>query len=139
MYKQTKKAFTLIELIFVIVVIGILASFALPKFNDTRESAIINNVKQDIITISNSVKSRHMLKGDVTDISNAVELNTDRWTLDSGKLKVEYKISNNTCVAIEIDKSSATHKLDITITPSSTDMCQKIANDGVASSSETLY
>ncbi len=136
---NSKKAFTLIELIFVIVVIGILASVALPKFNDTRESAIINNVKQDISTIKNSIKSRHMLKGDVTDVSNAVELNTDRWILDSTNLKVEYKISSTTCVSIEVDKSSSTHKLDVVITPTSTELCQKLADDGVANSSETLY
>ncbi len=136
---NNKNGFTLIELIFVIVVIGILASFALPKFNETRESAIINNLKQDISTISNSIKSRHMLKSDILDISDAVELNTDTWTLDSTKLKVEYKISNATCVSIEVDKTSSTHKLNVTITPSSTTLCQKIADDGVANSSEELY
>ncbi|MBL6970248.1 MAG: type II secretion system protein [Campylobacterales bacterium] len=136
---NNKKAFTLIELIFVIVVIGILASFALPKFNETREAAVAKTIKQDISTIATSIKSRHALKSDILDISDAVELNTDTWTLDSTKLKVEYKISNATCVSIEVDKASSTHKLNVTITPTSSTLCQKIADDGVANSSEDLY
>ncbi len=37
-----KKAFTMIELIFVIVIIGILASIAIPKLTATREDAIVS-------------------------------------------------------------------------------------------------
>lgn len=136
---NNKKGFTLIELIFVIVVIGILASFALPKFNETREAATAKTIKQDISTITTSIKSRHALKSDILDISDAVELNTDTWTLDSTKLKVEYKISNATCVSIEVDKTTADHQLKTTITPTSSTLCQNIADDGVVSKTETLY
>jgi len=39
---MNKKAFTLIELVFIIVIIGILASIALPKFNKMDDTAKIN-------------------------------------------------------------------------------------------------
>ena len=45
------RAFTMIELIFVIVVLGILAAIALPKFGQTRELADIAKGRSDIATI----------------------------------------------------------------------------------------
>ncbi|OPX27559.1 MAG: hypothetical protein B1H07_01135 [Campylobacteraceae bacterium 4484_166] len=131
-----KKAFTLIELIFVIVVIGILSSFALPKLNDTREHAIINSVKQDIGSITTAIKSHYLIKGDITKISDAIKYNESLWS--GSDLFIEYKISSNSCVSIEVDKSS-TVMLNITITPSSHSLCQKLANLGVSSTKEELY
>ena len=57
-----KKAFTMIELIFVIVILGILAAVALPKFATSQESAIEANAKQQIQAIRASIESDHMLK-----------------------------------------------------------------------------
>lgn len=133
-----KKAFTLIELIFVIVMIGILAAVAIPKFNDTREDAISKSIKQDVNTIQKAIKSYYMVQGDITDISDAVEVNGDRWILDTTKLILEYKISGTTCVEIEVDKTSS-HTLKTTITPSSHTLCQSISDDGVTNSSAILY
>lgn len=45
------RAFTMVELIFVIVVLGILAAIALPKFAQTRELADIAKGRGDVATI----------------------------------------------------------------------------------------
>lgn len=42
--KKTKKAFTMIELIFVIVIIGILTSVALSKLAVTRDDAVLSTI-----------------------------------------------------------------------------------------------
>lgn len=58
-----KKAFTMIELIFVIVIIGILASVAIPKLSATRTDAVIN---AEIVSLKQSVanlQGEYLAKG----------------------------------------------------------------------------
>ena len=52
-----KKAFTMIELVFVIVVLGILASVAIPKFSATRDDATLARVKKQITAIRTSIEN----------------------------------------------------------------------------------
>src|SRR4026209_1428989 len=45
---RNKKGFTLIELLIVVVIIGILAAIAIPKFSDTKEKAYLASMKADL-------------------------------------------------------------------------------------------
>jgi type IV pilus assembly protein PilA len=45
---KARKGFTLIELLIVIVIIGILAAIAIPKFGKTRERAYFNAMQSDL-------------------------------------------------------------------------------------------
>jgi len=45
---SNKKGFTLIELLIVVVIIGILAAIAIPKFANTKEKAYIASMKADL-------------------------------------------------------------------------------------------
>jgi type IV pilus assembly protein PilA len=45
---HTKKGFTLIELLIVVVIIGILAAIAIPKFASTKEKAYLAAMKSDL-------------------------------------------------------------------------------------------
>lgn len=60
------KAFTMIELVFVIVVLGILAGVAVPKLAATRDDATIAKMRGDIAAIRSGlslVRSENMMRG----------------------------------------------------------------------------
>jgi len=65
-----KSAFTMIELIFVIVVIGILSAVAIPRLAATRDDAVIVKGKSQVAAIRSGIamqKAKALLQGDNTD------------------------------------------------------------------------
>jgi type IV pilus assembly protein PilA len=48
MKSMNKKGFTLIELLIVVVIIGILAAIAIPRFSATRERAFVSAMQSDL-------------------------------------------------------------------------------------------
>ena len=64
-----RKAFTMLELIFVIVIIGILATIAVPRLWVTRDDAIITKGRADVSTIRSALatdRQKRMLEGNST-------------------------------------------------------------------------
>ncbi|HET7630814.1 MAG TPA: prepilin-type N-terminal cleavage/methylation domain-containing protein, partial [Gemmatimonadaceae bacterium] len=49
---QNRKGFTLIELLIVVVIIGILAAIAIPKFAKTKDRAYVTAMKSDLKNLS---------------------------------------------------------------------------------------
>lgn len=50
--RSTRKGFTLIELLIVVVIIGILAAIAVPKFQTTKGKAYASSIKSDLKNLS---------------------------------------------------------------------------------------
>jgi len=58
-----KKAFTMIELVFVIVIIGILAAVAIPKLSATRDDAKISSIVANSRTLKNDLAAYYTAQG----------------------------------------------------------------------------
>jgi len=68
-----KKAFTMVELVFVIVVIGILSAIAVPKFAATRDDAVIANGRSTLAAVRNALateRQKRILRGSFDDITS---------------------------------------------------------------------
>jgi len=63
METTNQKAFTMIELVFVIVIIGILAAVALPKLAATRDDAKISQIAANARTLLTDFQSFYTAKG----------------------------------------------------------------------------
>ncbi len=69
-----KKAFTMVELVFVIVVIGILAGIAIPKFAATRDDAIISRALAAVASMRSAVateRQKRILSGNFDPVLDA--------------------------------------------------------------------
>lgn len=60
--KKTKNAFTMIEMIFVIVVLGILAAIAVPKLAATRTDADITKGRADVAAVRSAIISERQAR-----------------------------------------------------------------------------
>ncbi len=79
----------MVELIFVIVIIGIPAGIAIPKFAVTRDDAIITKGRSDVATIRAALateRQKRILRGDFSNTYNVADLLnyglSDRWTVN---------------------------------------------------------
>jgi general secretion pathway protein G len=69
-----KKGFTLIELIFAIVIIGVLSAVAVPKFTSLKSNAEVSNVIKVAEDAYSSIPSAYVSRVDLND-ENTTELN----------------------------------------------------------------
>ena len=115
-----KKGFTMIELIFVIVILGILASVAIPRLAGTRTDAEISATVANLRTILSDAASYYAVKGSFTgakwqDITNVPLLKRDGKPID------DYNVAtNNAFLAADGEKCIAIRLVDKTTTTAGT-------------------
>ncbi len=86
MNKNKRNAFTMLELVFVIVVIGILSAVAIPKFAATRDDAVIAKARTTIAALRSGIateRQKNILQGKFDDINGSTVENLLEYGLDS--------------------------------------------------------
>ncbi|HEX2209541.1 MAG TPA: prepilin-type N-terminal cleavage/methylation domain-containing protein [Longimicrobium sp.] len=123
---KNRKGFTLIELLIVVVIIGILAAIAIPKFANTKEKAVVASMKSDL---RNLVTAQEGFFSDNQDYAGLVAATQTNGTGGAGE--VAFTPSSGNTVTIDYTDAagwSAT-VTNTAVTSASNDVCGIFVGD----------
>lgn len=136
---QYKKAFTMLELVFILVILGILVAVAIPKISASRDDAKLIALKSDINTLKTSFPAYFLAQGEGTFLS-AITLSSANWNLQEYTITSKIQNANNTpCISatlLNTNKTTATSPKDVQFLQLSTqtsakqdgDLCEKLVH-----------
>ena len=109
-----RSGFTMIELVFVIVILGILASVAIPKLAATRDDAKISATATSVNTLISDVTTYYTAQGDVNSstIQEITNVSTGSgWSTTWAANAINYQFSfedslGTTCLSVDVNTSA---------------------------------
>ncbi|QOG12231.1 prepilin-type N-terminal cleavage/methylation domain-containing protein [Arcobacter sp. FWKO B] len=124
-------AFTILEIIFVIVIIGIISAVALPKLGLLGTDAKVNVIRQDIASLKSNIQSYFIINQKIDKISDIISLNPSVWKIEDKK--VSFEDNEKVCLELEITNYDLKTILKIRINETTSNNCKKLYNSGVRS------
>lgn len=132
-HRKLRGGFSLIELVFVIAVVGILAAIAIPKLAATRTDALYAAINSDIQAVISSMQVAALTQDlsaqnlDGAFIMQASGLSASRWIAQGSGIRLGKNgapDSANNCVMIDLSAQN----LQVRIQPmASSQLCQKLS------------
>jgi len=115
-----KQAFTMIELIFVIFILGILAAVAIPKLAATRGDANVAVMAQNIMTGASEIASYAIANGETEDnltvMSNSMANLSDSGDAVLSDKKAVIKVGGvSDCITLEITTNTTDDNLTLSL------------------------
>jgi type IV pilus assembly protein PilA len=123
---KNRKGFTLIELLIVVVIIGILAAIAIPKFANTKEKAVVASMKSDLrnlVTAQEAFFSDNQDYAGGTYVGNGTVYTQTNGLAGAGRLAISPSANNTLTISYTSAAAWSATATNPAVTSAASDEC----------------